>query len=95
VECTFEWDAAKAASNWRDHGITFEMARGIFQDPFAIEWVDDSQGVQEPRYSIIGMLENRLLFVAYTMRGEAIRIISARKAEPYERRRYHEENSRA
>jgi len=88
----FEWDDAKAASNWRDHAVTFEMAKGVFKDPFAIEWVDDSQGVHEPRYSLLGMADNRVLFVAYTMRGEAIRIISARKAESYERRRYHDEN---
>ena len=41
------------------------------------------------------MVEGRLLFVAYTMRGEKIRIITARKAEPYERRRYHEETREA
>lgn len=84
MDIEFAWDSAKAASNWRDHGITFEMASEVFKDPFSVEWVDDSQGVQEPRYSIIGMVENRLLFVAYTMRDEAIRIISARKAELYE-----------
>jgi uncharacterized DUF497 family protein len=91
----FEWDDAKAASNWRDHGVTFEMARGAFRDPFALEWIDDSQGAQEPRYAMIGLSESRLLFVAYTLRGEVIRIISARKAEPYERRRYHDDNDRA
>jgi len=41
------------------------------------------------------MVEGRLLFVGYTMRGEKIRIITARKAEPYERRRYYEENREA
>lgn len=41
------------------------------------------------------MVEGRLLFVAYTMRGDTIRIITARKAEPYERRKYHEENRQA
>jgi uncharacterized DUF497 family protein len=91
----FEWDDAKAASNWRNHGVTFEMARGVFKDPFALEWIDDSQDATEPRYSIIGLAESRLLFVAYTMRGEVIRIISARKTEPYERRRYHDDNERA
>jgi uncharacterized protein len=43
---------------------------------------------------MIGLAEGRLLFVAYTMRNEAIRIISARNAEPYERRRYHDDNDR-
>lgn len=91
----FEWDDAKAASNWRDHGVTFEMACEVFKDPLALEWIDDSQGAREPRYAIIGLAESRLLFVAYTMRGEVVRIISARKAEPYERRRYHDDNDRA
>ncbi len=49
----------------------------------------------EERHGVIGMVEGRLLFVGYTMRGEKIRIITARKAEPYERRRYHEENREA
>jgi uncharacterized DUF497 family protein len=89
---TFVWDDDKAAGNWRDHGVSFEMARDAFSDPFAVEWVDAEQHPHEERYAMIGMVENRLLFVAYTMRGERIRIISARKAEPYERRKYHEEN---
>jgi uncharacterized protein len=88
----FEWDDAKAASNWRDHGVSFEMARDVFKDIFAVEWVDSGHDEHEDRYAAIGMVENRLLFVAYAMRGETIRIISARKAEPYERRRYHHEN---
>ena len=88
----FEWDDAKAAINRRDHKITFEQAREVFTDPFIIEWIDEAQDENEPRYSALGMVDNRLLFVAYTMRGQAIRIISARRAEPFERRRYHEEN---
>lgn len=68
------------------------MARDVFKDSFAIEWLDDRENYGEDRYVIIGIVNNRLLFVAYTMRGEAIRIISARGAEPHERRRYHEEN---
>jgi uncharacterized protein len=91
----FEWDDDKAAQNWRDHAVTFEMARDAFKDPFAIEWIDAAQDTNEERYGMIGMVENRLLFVAYTMRGERIRIISARKAEPYERRKYHDENREA
>jgi uncharacterized protein len=72
-----------------------EMAREVFRDPFAIEWEDVEQDPNEERYGVIGMVESRLLFVGYTMRGEKIRIITARKAEPYERRRYHEENREA
>jgi uncharacterized protein len=88
----FEWDDAKAAINRRHHKITFEQAREALADPFIVEWIDQGQDESEERFSALGMVENRLLFVAYTMRGNAIRIISARRAEPFERRRYHEEN---
>ena len=88
----FEWDDAKAASNRRHHKITFEQARDVPADPFIIEWIDEGQDEHEQRFSALGMVENRLLFVAYTMSGNAIRIISARRAEPFERRRYHEED---
>lgn len=88
----FQWDDAKAASNIVDHGVTFEAARGVFKDPFALDWLDERENYGEDRYAIIGMSEKQLLYVAYTMRGDSIRIISARGAEPYERRQYHEEN---
>jgi uncharacterized protein len=88
----FEWRDEKAASNRRDHGVSFETARDVFKDGFAIEWTDDSHGDTEERFITVGMVENRLLFVSYTLRGERIRIISAREAEPRERRRYHNEN---
>jgi uncharacterized DUF497 family protein len=88
----FEWDDAKAASNHQRHKITFDQAREVFADPFIIEWIDEGQDEHEQRFSALGMVENRLLFVAYTMRGDMIRIISARRAESFERRRYHEEN---
>jgi uncharacterized DUF497 family protein len=91
-EPEFGWDTAKAAQNEADHGVTFEMARDVFKDPFAIEWLDDREDYGEDRYVIIGMVSSRLLFVAYTMKDEAIRIISARGAEPHERRQYHEDN---
>jgi uncharacterized DUF497 family protein len=91
-DAEFEWDDAKAARNWRKHGVSFEMAREVFKDPFAIEWTDDRHGDTEERFVTIGMVEGRLLFVASTLRVERIRIISAREAEPNERRRYHNEN---
>jgi hypothetical protein len=88
----FEWDDAKTASNHRRHKITFEQARKVFTDPFIIEWVDEGHDEHEQRFNALDMVEDRLLFVAYTMRRDTIRIISARRAEPFERRRYHEEN---
>ena len=89
----FEWDETKAAANDADHGVSFETAKGVFADPFAIERLDDREDYGEDRFIILGMVDDRLLFVAYTLRGDKIRIISARGAEPYEKRQYHEENS--
>ncbi|MGA3399420.1 MAG: BrnT family toxin [Acetobacteraceae bacterium] len=64
----------------------------MFRDPFAIERLDDRRNYGEGRLVTTGMVDGRLLSVAYTMRGDIVRIISARGAEPYERRQYHEEN---
>ena len=86
----FQWDDRKAASNVVDHGVTFDAAREVFKDLFAIDQLDDREDYGEERYTIIGMSRGRLLFVAYTTRGEMIRIISARAAEPHEQREYHE-----
>ncbi|MGD9868134.1 MAG: BrnT family toxin [Hyphomicrobiales bacterium] len=88
----FEWDKAKAADNQARHGVSFEAAQGIFGDPFAIEFEDDRKSYGEQRFVIIGTVDDRVLSVVYTMREETIRIISARGATAYERRKYHEEN---
>ncbi len=86
----FEWYTRKAESNFAKHGVTFEMARVSFQDPFAIELADERRDYGEERFQLIGMSAGVLLFIAYSMRGETIRLISARGAEPFERRWYYE-----
>jgi uncharacterized protein len=90
----FEWDAAKAAANYAKHAVTFDVARQVFKDAFAIEQVDDRHDYGEERWTILGAARGRLPLVAYRMRDDRIRIISARAAEPYERREYHEQNAR-
>ena len=89
----FEWDEAKAAENYAKHGVSFETAIRVFDDAFAIEWLDASEDYGEDRYSILGMVDGRLLYVAYTVREGVTRIISARGAEPHERRQYDEDNT--
>jgi uncharacterized DUF497 family protein len=89
----FEWDDAKAAANLAKHGVSFEQARDVFDDPFAIDFVDDREDYGELRLILIGMVDHRLLVIAHTMTNDKVRIISAREAEPHERRQYHEENS--
>jgi uncharacterized DUF497 family protein len=88
----FEWDDGKAARNLRDHKIPFELARLAFADAFCVAKEDRRAPYGEVRHNLLGMVGGRLLHVTYTMRGERIRIISARPAEPRERRRYHEAN---
>jgi uncharacterized DUF497 family protein len=85
----FEWDEEKAAENLAKHGIPFEYATRVFDDPYHIE-AEDPGFYDEIRYYAIGMVENFLLFVAFTYRQDHIRLISARKATPRERRHYHE-----
>jgi uncharacterized DUF497 family protein len=64
----FEWDDRKAVDNYTQHGVSFEVAREAFNDPFAIERLDDREAYGEERYVLIGMVEEHLLFVAYTLR---------------------------
>jgi uncharacterized DUF497 family protein len=69
------------------------LTRSSSLDVFAIAREDRRRDYGESRYVSLGMVQDRLLAVAYTQRGARLRIISARLAEPRERRRYHEENS--
>jgi uncharacterized DUF497 family protein len=77
----FEWHNGKAEANLNSHGVSFELARTVFKDPLAIEFLDDREDYGEDRFLIIGMVaEQILVFVAYAEREERIRIISARRA---------------
>ena len=67
----FQWDDTKAAKNYAKHGVTFEAARDVFDDPFALDWPDEGQDEGEQRFVTLGIVEGRLLFVVYTMRGDA------------------------
>jgi uncharacterized protein len=90
----FEWHDAKAEANWQAHGVRFELATTVFDDPFAIDRVDDRGEYGEQRFVIVGMAKGQiLLFVAYTERGKNIRIISARRATQYEQNDYFSQNA--
>jgi uncharacterized protein len=87
----FEWDADKAQSNERKHGVTFEEASTVFADPFASTIYDPDHSDDEDRYLSLGLSsENRVLVVSFTDRDEKIRIISARVASRRERKQYEE-----
>ena len=85
----FEWDVAKAAENLRKHGVTFEEASSVFGDWAALTELDLDQSVGETRYITLGESSaRRLLVLIHTESLERIRVISARRATPAERRRY-------
>jgi uncharacterized DUF497 family protein len=89
MKLEFEWHDAKAEANFQTHGVSFELAKTVFKDPFAVERLDDREDYGEERFVSIGMAEGQiLLFVAYTERNERIRIISARRATQYEQDDY-------
>lgn len=77
----FEYDPAKSAANLRKHGIDFEDAQAVWDDPYA---VDFRLGyTEEPRWMVVGRAHAALWSVVVTYRGEdgeTVRIISARRA---------------
>jgi uncharacterized protein len=85
----FEWDDTKAAINLRKHGISFEEAKTLFDNPLALIFDDEAHSIDERREIIIGHSQNsRLLLVSFTERSNVIRIISARLATRREREDY-------
>lgn len=85
----FAWDTAKARENLAKHDISFEEARAVFRDPPSFTFEDMDHSVGEHRYLTVGRAsDGTLLVVAHTDDGETIRIISARRATPRERRRH-------
>ena len=89
----FEWDPKKAASNLTDHKVSFEQAAIACRDPFAVEWIDDREDYDEERLGLLGLYGREVLYVAYTERGDNIRIIMARRAEKHEQHRYYRQNA--
>ncbi|WP_375694546.1 BrnT family toxin [Bartonella sp. AC158YNML] len=98
MKIRFEWDEAKAKSNLRKHRVSFEIAARVFTDPFAMVKQDRIEN-GEYRWQTLGLVDGfLLLLVAHTVHDdkdgiEVIRIISARRANSKERKRYEEESS--
>jgi len=80
---TFEWDPAKAAANLKKHQVSFEEAKSVFYDEFAVQFFDEEHSSGEECFLMLGMSSGaKLLIVCHCERehGEVIRLISARKA---------------
>ena len=91
----FEWDPAKAATNLRKHGVSFELARRVWDDPLHVI-VPDRISDGEHRWHSIGVVgELTILVVVHTYpdanEDDLVRIIGARKATSHERRRYEQD----
>ena len=89
MELTFEWDEEKDLSNRKKHGVSFDAAKTVFNNPFSITIADVQHSEDEHRYIDIGLsARGRLIVVSYTERASNIHIISCRKATKSERKSY-------
>ena len=87
----FDWDESKSTANKRKHGVSFDEAQTVFFDDDALEYSDPDHSDEESRFLLLGRsIRLRLLIVCHCFRRSdaVIRIISARKATPPERRAY-------
>lgn len=90
-EISFAWDNGKALLNKKKHGVSFEEARSVFYDEYALEFYDPDNSQDEDRFLMLGVSESlRVLVVCHCVReeGSVIRIISARKAVKKETEHY-------
>lgn len=87
----FQWDVAKAALNLKKHGVSFDEAKTVFYDEFAVQFFDEDHSGSEERFVLLGLSSRaKLLVVCHCERdhGATIRIISARKATRREKSFY-------
>jgi uncharacterized protein len=84
----FEWDDGKEKSNRAKHGVLFEYGTRVFLDPNRMDFEDVRHDYREERRIVLGEIDGELFVVIYTPRQEVKRLISARKANDRERRKY-------
>lgn len=90
----FEWNPRKARGNLRKHGIDFNEASTVFADTLSITIPDPDHSEDEERWVTVGLSNrHRVLVVVHTEEEETIRLISARTADRFERRKYEEGDS--
>jgi uncharacterized DUF497 family protein len=88
---SFEWDLRKAEANYKKHGVRFSEAIPVFEDDHTITITDDESDPHDQRFVSMGLgAKGRVLVVVYSYRDTAIRLISARVAEPHEGLQYEE-----
>jgi uncharacterized DUF497 family protein len=91
MSLTFEWNEEKARTNLKKHGVSFDEAKSLFNDPFLMTFPDPAHSVAETRYVSIRLsAQGHVLVVSHTDRAMNIRLIGCRKATRTERRAYEE-----
>lgn len=84
-----DWDSKKAASNLKKHGVSFEEATTCFDDPHGCYFRNEAEAYEDRLILIATPSKRRVLFVVHAEVGRtSIRIVSARKASPAQRRIY-------
>jgi hypothetical protein len=87
----FEWGEGKARSNLAKHGVSFELAMTVFEDPFGLVAIDDTHSTPvEEREWLVGESDEGVLVVVFTKwdQSRTCRLVSVRRANRRERRRY-------
>ena len=84
----FEWDSGKAASNLRKHGVPFDVAVRVFDDPARVEFDVSRVRDGEQRRKCVGRIDGKLFVVVFHMRDDYRRIISARRTNANEDQAY-------
>jgi len=90
----FEWDEAKSLRTFAERGFDFARAARVFADEHRLERKDTRRDYGEDRFQAVGEVDGKTYFVAFTRRGDAVRIISARRAHAQEDRVYREGKAR-
>jgi len=88
MKLTFEWDENKNAINIKKHGISFDEAVSVFNDPKRYEKFDTVNSFFEKRWITVGLAGWKVLRVVFTERNSTIRLITARKADKINKERY-------
>ncbi|MGR9106172.1 MAG: BrnT family toxin [Gammaproteobacteria bacterium] len=85
----YEWDENKAVTNLLKHGVSFDEAKTVFDDPLYVDFYDPDHSFEEHRFILLGKsAQGRLLFVSYVERNNSVRLISAIEATLSERKAY-------
>jgi uncharacterized protein len=86
----WEWDDEKAASNLEKHGVSFEEAATVFDDPLYVDFYDPDHSSEEHRYLTVGMSTGPFVDCVLHRRRESVRLIRAREVTAAERKAYEE-----